>query len=78
MDPQSIRDKYGNEVPYGPERFKQIVEERYEISKNINTSYTDLGKITPLERKYILGFIIEEKKKEKQYIQEKLGNKQVT
>ena len=77
LDPQSIKDKYGNEVPYGPERFKQIVEERYEISKTINTSYNDVGKMTPRERKYILDFIIAEKKKEKQFIQEQLGNKQL-
>jgi len=43
--------------PYGPVRYEQIVEERYLISKHIHTSYFDLGKITPIERKYILEFI---------------------
>jgi len=43
--------------PYGPVRYEQIVEERYLISKHIHTSYFDLGKITPIERKYILKFI---------------------
>jgi hypothetical protein len=43
--------------PYGPVRFEQIVEECYMISKQIHTSYTDLTKITPLERTYLLQFI---------------------
>jgi len=46
--------------PYGPSRYKDIVQERYLIAKSINTSYLDTGKITPLEKKYILGFIKEE------------------
>lgn len=46
--------------PYGPIRFKEIVKERYLISKTINTSYNEIGEITPLERKYIAEFIIEE------------------
>lgn len=50
--------------PYGPIRFKQIVKERYLISKNINTSYNDIGKLTPIERKYILEFIADEIKRE--------------
>ena len=43
--------------PYGPARYEQIVEERYQISKHIHTSYKDLADITPLERKYLLDFI---------------------
>ena len=46
--------------PYGPSRYKDIVQERYVISKFTNTSYSDLAKITPLERKYLLGFVKEE------------------
>lgn len=61
--------------PYGPERFKNIVKERYLISKFTNTSYNDVGDITPLEREYILGFIAEEKKKEEELIKEKSNNK---
>lgn len=43
--------------PYAPVRFEQIVEERYQISKHIHTSYKDLDDVTPLERKYLLQFI---------------------
>lgn len=43
--------------PYAPVRFEQIVEERYQISKHIHTSYKDLDNVTPLERKYLLQFI---------------------
>ena len=46
--------------PYAPERLKQLVKERYYIAKNCNTSYTDTGKMSFLERKYLLEFIQEE------------------
>ena len=46
--------------PVGPELYKQLVKEAYVITKNTNTSYTDLMNITPTERKYILEFIKEE------------------
>lgn len=61
--------------PYGPERFKAIVRERYIISKFINTSYNDVGDMTPLEREYIIGFIAEEKKREEELIAEKSKKK---
>ena len=60
------KDEKGNDIPYGPYRFKQIVQERYLISQVINTSYNDIGLITPLERKYLLEFKLEEIKKEKE------------
>ena len=46
--------------PYAPIRYKEIVRECYVISRNINTSYTDLLDITPSEREYLLEFIKEE------------------
>jgi hypothetical protein len=55
--------------PYGPYRYKQIVKECYLISKNSNTSYTDVLKITPLERNYILEFIIEGEKRNQEVIE---------
>ncbi len=70
LDPQLIKDKDGKTKPYGPIRFKEIVQERYLISKSINTSYTDTAKITPLERKYILEFIADEMKKTQQLIEQ--------
>ena len=57
--------------PYGPARYKDIVQERYIISKFTNTSYTDLSKVTPLERKYLLGFVKEEIDKNKKAIEER-------
>lgn len=53
LDPQLTSDG----KPYGPTRLKEIVKERYFISKNCNTSYTDTGKISCLEKKYLLEFI---------------------
>ena len=47
-------------TPYAPELYKELVKECYIISKNTNTSYTDLMNITPTEKHYILSFIKEE------------------
>ena len=57
-----------NGRPYGPERYKEIVKERYIISKHCNTSYDDVATITPLERHYLLDFITEDLKKQKELI----------
>lgn len=56
MDPQLTNDG----KPYGPWRYKELVRERYYISKTINTSYSDTGQLTPIEREYILEFITDE------------------
>ena len=69
MDPQLTSDG----KPYGPYRFKEIVEECYHISKRIHTSYNDLVKITPLERQYLLEFIKEDLERE-QKIREQLSS----
>ena len=66
LDPQLTSDG----KPYGLVRYKEIVRERYLISKNCNTSYTDLGEITPLERKYLIEFITDELQKQKDKIEE--------
>ena len=62
LDPQLTSDG----KPYGPIRYKEIVRERYWLTKNLNTSYNDLGEITPLERYYLLEFLAEEIKKAKE------------
>ncbi len=67
MDPQSTSDG----KPYGPHRYKEITRERWFISKNINTSYNDIGKITPKEREYLIEFITDEMKRSKEYIEQK-------
>lgn len=64
MDPQLTKEG----KPYGPHRFKELVRERYLISKNINTSYNDIGRITPREREYIIQFIADEIKRSKELI----------
>lgn len=63
MDPQFINDQ-----PYAPVRYKEIVKECYLISKNINTSYTDVLKITPTERAYLIEFLIAEAKQREELI----------
>lgn len=78
LDPKLTEDGQ----PYGPARYKRIVQECYLISKNMNTSYSDVLKLTPKEREYLIKFLLEdydEKKKvveqELQTIEEKTGKK---
>ena len=65
---------------YGPKLYKELVRECYIITKNTNTSYTDLMNITPTERHYLLQFIKEEfeaarKMREEQMEQLKLNGR---
>lgn len=52
--------------PYGPTRYKDIARELYLISKHTNTSYEDAKTITPLERSYILEFVMEDLEHQKE------------
>ena len=54
-----------NGEPYGPARYKEIARERYLISKHTNTSYEDTSSITPLERGYLLQFMLEDMERQK-------------
>ncbi len=56
--------------PYGPVRLKEIIRERYEISKRINTSYNDIGDITPTERAYLLEFALDDIKQQNKIIED--------
>lgn len=64
MDPQTNEDG----SPYGPVRYEEIVRECYLISKNINTSYVDVLKITPVERNMMLNFLLEEAKRREEIL----------
>jgi len=55
--------------PYAPFRYKEIVKELFIISREINTSYTDLLSITPREKNYMLEFIRERVEREKEAIE---------
>ena len=59
LDPQKTKDG----KPYGPFRYKQIVKECYYITKNTNTSYSDILKMSPAEREFMLEFIADEMKR---------------
>ena len=52
---------------------ERIIHERYFICKNTNTSYIDVGVISPLEREYILGYIQEELELQEKAIKEAQG-----
>ena len=70
LDPKWTRDDDGNKIPYGPSRLKELIRQNYMISKNCNSSYNDVLQMTPTERDYLIGFIIEEANETQKIIQE--------
>ena len=50
--------------------YESIVKERYIISNNLSTSYADTADITPVERKLLLTYIIEDLQKRKELIEQ--------
>lgn len=72
LDP--VSDSEGN--PYGPTRYRELIKERYLVSKHTHTSYNDVGEITPTERIYILQLIAEEIQKSDALIESIKGSKQ--
>ena len=60
--------------PYGPIRYKELVRECYLISKNLNTSYMDVLKLTPREKDYILEFIVQDAESAKKLIEDNKRN----
>ena len=69
LDPQLTKDG----KPYGPVRYKEITQECYIISKNMHTSYLDLMRVTPTERRYFLEFLAEEQKKSEDAIKKQMS-----
>ena len=54
---------------YAPIRYKQIANEKYLISRYCNTSYTDVGQLCPMERQYLIEFLTEDLKKQRESIE---------
>lgn len=67
----SFLDQLYNEdgTPYAPTRYKELVRINYAISKNCNTSYLDVLKLSPRERDYLWEFIVEEAERTKEMIE---------
>lgn len=55
--------------------YKDLVEQRWTISHYLNTSYSDTGNITPLERKYLLQFTAEEIRKKNELYEQIVKSK---
>ena len=70
MNPKLIKDPVTKQkVPYGPYKYKLTIKELFIISKNTNTSYTDLrDKLTPAEKDQLLLLIKEEDDKNKEHL----------
>ena len=67
----SFLDQQQNEdgTPCGPAKYKDLVHRRYFISKHSNISYADTGRMTPVERDYIEGFIRDELKEQQKILE---------
>ena len=69
MDPNTIKVKNEEgkeeEILFAPKRYKEIVRECYLLSKNLNTSYSDVMKLTPLERGYLLQLLYQDFEEQK-------------
>jgi len=65
MDPQKTDDG----KIWAREKFLTIINERHLISKRINTSYIDVGYMSPFERERIVDSIIEEDKNAKEALE---------
>lgn len=57
-------------MPYGQERFKELMKERYLLTKHLNISYLDTGKISPTERTYLMQFLSDDFEREKTLIEQ--------
>lgn len=47
-------------TPWGPVRYKQILQERFFISKHTNITYKDTGEMSPHERESLRDIIYED------------------
>lgn len=70
FDPRWTSEK----KPYAPERFRDIVEERYLISNYIHTSYLDTASISPTERTMLLQLIKDDLQRKYDKIEEIRSN----
>lgn len=62
-----------NGEPYGPARYRRLMQECFLISKNMNTSYSDVKKITPKEREQLINFLLEDYKEKKKAVDQEVA-----
>lgn len=62
LDPQLSSDG----KPYGPKRYKELVQECWFISDNLHTSYTDVLDISVQERMFLIKAINEKMERTRQ------------
>ena len=64
MDPKLTSDG----KPWAPQKFKQLVKDRYAIAKHLNASYLEVGELSVVEKMYLVEII----NREEQETQEQL------
>ena len=62
-------------MPYRPNRYKEIVKERYIIATKSHIPYADVGNMTPIERDYVLEFIQEDLRRELELLNKHMPHK---
>lgn len=62
-----------NGEPYGPARYRRLMQECFLISKNMNTSYSDVKKITPREREQLINFLLEDYNEKKKAVDKEVA-----
>lgn len=64
---QNLLDE--NKKPLALKCYKQLMFQRYYITRNTNTSFVDTAQMTPTEREYIIKFIVDENKKTRETLE---------
>lgn len=61
-------DLYVDDPEFKSITMNNIIQERYQISKRIHTSYTELDNITQVERKALLKLILKDLEEQKRVL----------
>jgi hypothetical protein len=69
LDPQLI-----NNPSDAPRRYRDLVQQRYLLTKYTNSSYNETGCFTPIEKQYLFEFIEQDLKKQQEAFS-KINNK---
>ncbi len=70
LDPQLSKEG----KPYGPKRFKEIVQECWYISDNLHTSYADVLDLSFQERVYLIECINKKQESDTKLMNEAIDN----
>ena len=70
INPQWMKNKDGETVPYAPFLYNELVNQLYLISSKVNTSYADLLDITIKEKDIMFNIAYNQVKNEQKSLEE--------